>query len=141
MMPRTLRRFCKLNAECEKQMENAITKLDLPTRRMIASCAWRAPWRTWTPEIESRRVTYPKPFNTAPSTAPTGSNQGKGDVPLSPLSQLTAAWQPPGISVQIELQLSTATRELPHKAPFLWQSAPMPPHPGPTRAKTIPRRG
>ena len=26
MTPRTLRRFCKLDAECEKQMENAITK-------------------------------------------------------------------------------------------------------------------
>ena len=32
MMPRTLRRFCKLDAECEKQMENAITKLGLSAR-------------------------------------------------------------------------------------------------------------
>jgi magnesium chelatase family protein len=32
MMPRTLRRFCKLDAECEKQMETAITKLGLSAR-------------------------------------------------------------------------------------------------------------
>ena len=32
MTPRTLRRFCKLDAECEKQMENAITKLGLSAR-------------------------------------------------------------------------------------------------------------
>jgi len=32
MTPRTLRRFCKLNAECEQQMENAITKLGLSAR-------------------------------------------------------------------------------------------------------------
>ncbi len=29
MTPRTLRRFCKLDAESEKQMENASTKLGL----------------------------------------------------------------------------------------------------------------
>jgi magnesium chelatase family protein len=32
MTPRTLRRFCKLDAESEKQMENAITKLGLSAR-------------------------------------------------------------------------------------------------------------
>ncbi len=32
MTPRTLRRFCKLDSECEKQMENAITKLGLSAR-------------------------------------------------------------------------------------------------------------
>jgi magnesium chelatase family protein len=32
MTPRTLRRFCKLEAECEKQMESAITKLGLSAR-------------------------------------------------------------------------------------------------------------
>ncbi len=32
MTPRTLRRFCKLDAECEKQMENAITRLGLSAR-------------------------------------------------------------------------------------------------------------
>ena len=32
MTPATLRRFCKLDAECEKQMENAITKLGLSAR-------------------------------------------------------------------------------------------------------------
>lgn len=32
MTPRTLRRFCKLDGECEKQMENAITKLGLSAR-------------------------------------------------------------------------------------------------------------
>ena len=32
MTPRTLRRFCKLDNECEKQMENAITKLGLSAR-------------------------------------------------------------------------------------------------------------
>jgi magnesium chelatase family protein len=32
MTPGTLRRFCKLDAECEKQMENAITKLGLSAR-------------------------------------------------------------------------------------------------------------
>jgi magnesium chelatase family protein len=32
MTPRTLRRFCKLDAECEKQMESAITKLGLSAR-------------------------------------------------------------------------------------------------------------
>ncbi len=32
MTPRTLRRFCRLDAECEKQMENAITKLGLSAR-------------------------------------------------------------------------------------------------------------
>jgi magnesium chelatase family protein len=32
MTPRTLRRFCKLDAESEKQMENAITKIGLSAR-------------------------------------------------------------------------------------------------------------
>jgi magnesium chelatase family protein len=32
MTPRTLRRFCKPDAECEKQMENAITRLGLSAR-------------------------------------------------------------------------------------------------------------
>jgi magnesium chelatase family protein len=32
MTPRTLRRFCRLDAECEKQMESAITKLGLSAR-------------------------------------------------------------------------------------------------------------
>ena len=32
MTPRTLRRFCKLDAESEKQMENVITKLGLSAR-------------------------------------------------------------------------------------------------------------
>ena len=32
MTPRTLRRFCKLDSECEKQMENAITRLGLSAR-------------------------------------------------------------------------------------------------------------
>jgi magnesium chelatase family protein len=32
MTPRTLRRFCKLDAESEKQMETAITKLGLSAR-------------------------------------------------------------------------------------------------------------
>jgi magnesium chelatase family protein len=32
MTPRTLRRFCKLDAESEKQMENAITRLGLSAR-------------------------------------------------------------------------------------------------------------
>jgi len=32
MTPRTLRRFCKLDSDCEKQMENAITKLGLSAR-------------------------------------------------------------------------------------------------------------
>jgi len=32
MTPGTLRRFCKLDTECEKQMENAITKLGLSAR-------------------------------------------------------------------------------------------------------------
>jgi magnesium chelatase family protein len=32
MTPRTLRRFCKLDGECEKQMENAITRLGLSAR-------------------------------------------------------------------------------------------------------------
>jgi len=32
MPPRTLRRFCKLDAESEKQMENAITRLGLSAR-------------------------------------------------------------------------------------------------------------
>ena len=32
MTPRTLRRFCKLDTECEKQMENAITRLGLSAR-------------------------------------------------------------------------------------------------------------
>ncbi len=32
MTPRTLRRFCKLDAECEKQMENAINRLGLSAR-------------------------------------------------------------------------------------------------------------
>jgi magnesium chelatase family protein len=32
MMPRTLRRFCKLDGESEKRMENAITKLGLSAR-------------------------------------------------------------------------------------------------------------
>jgi magnesium chelatase family protein len=32
MTPRTLRRFCKLDAESEKQMESAITKLGLSAR-------------------------------------------------------------------------------------------------------------
>jgi magnesium chelatase family protein len=32
MTPRTMRRFCKLDAESEKQMENAITKLGLSAR-------------------------------------------------------------------------------------------------------------
>src|SRR5437667_7443645 len=32
MTPRTLRRFCKLDAESEKQMEKAITKLGLSAR-------------------------------------------------------------------------------------------------------------
>jgi magnesium chelatase family protein len=32
MTPRTIRRFCKLDAECEKQMENAITRLGLSAR-------------------------------------------------------------------------------------------------------------
>jgi magnesium chelatase family protein len=32
MTPRTLRRFCKLDSECDKQMENAITKLGLSAR-------------------------------------------------------------------------------------------------------------
>jgi magnesium chelatase family protein len=32
MTPRTLRRFCKLDGECERQMENAITKLGLSAR-------------------------------------------------------------------------------------------------------------
>jgi len=32
MTPRTLRRFCKLDSECEKQMENAIIKLGLSAR-------------------------------------------------------------------------------------------------------------
>jgi magnesium chelatase family protein len=32
MTPRTLRRFCRLDAECEKQMENAITRLGLSAR-------------------------------------------------------------------------------------------------------------
>jgi magnesium chelatase family protein len=32
MTPRTLRRFCRLDGECEKQMENAITKLGLSAR-------------------------------------------------------------------------------------------------------------
>jgi magnesium chelatase family protein len=32
MTPATLRRFCKLDPECEKQMENAITKLGLSAR-------------------------------------------------------------------------------------------------------------
>jgi len=32
MTPRTLRRFCNLDAECEKQMENAITRLGLSAR-------------------------------------------------------------------------------------------------------------
>ena len=37
MTPRTLRRFCKLDAESEKQMENAITKLGLSARGTTAS--------------------------------------------------------------------------------------------------------
>jgi magnesium chelatase family protein len=32
MTPRTLRRFCKLDSESEKQMENAITRLGLSAR-------------------------------------------------------------------------------------------------------------
>ena len=32
MTPRTLRRFCKLDSDSEKQMENAITKLGLSAR-------------------------------------------------------------------------------------------------------------
>jgi magnesium chelatase family protein len=32
MTPRTLRRFCKLDAECEKQVENAVTRLGLSAR-------------------------------------------------------------------------------------------------------------
>jgi len=32
MTPRTLRRFCKLDSECERQMENAITRLGLSAR-------------------------------------------------------------------------------------------------------------
>ena len=32
MTPRTIRRFCRLDAECEKQMENAITRLGLSAR-------------------------------------------------------------------------------------------------------------
>ena len=32
MTPRTLRRFCRLDAECEKQVENAITRLGLSAR-------------------------------------------------------------------------------------------------------------
>jgi len=32
MTPRTIRRFCKLDSESEKQMENAITKLGLSAR-------------------------------------------------------------------------------------------------------------
>jgi magnesium chelatase family protein len=32
MTPRTLRRFCKLDVESEKQMENAITRLGLSAR-------------------------------------------------------------------------------------------------------------
>jgi magnesium chelatase family protein len=32
MTPRTIRRFCKLNSESEKQMENAITRLGLSAR-------------------------------------------------------------------------------------------------------------
>jgi magnesium chelatase family protein len=32
MTPRTLRRFCRLDGECEKQMENAITRLGLSAR-------------------------------------------------------------------------------------------------------------
>jgi len=32
MTPRTLRRFCKLDVECEKQVENAVTRLGLSAR-------------------------------------------------------------------------------------------------------------
>ena len=32
MTPRTIRRFCKLDGDCEKQMENAITRLGLSAR-------------------------------------------------------------------------------------------------------------
>ncbi len=32
MTPRTLRRFCRLDSECEKQMENAITRIGLSAR-------------------------------------------------------------------------------------------------------------
>jgi magnesium chelatase family protein len=32
MTPRTLRRFCRLDAESEKQMENAITRIGLSAR-------------------------------------------------------------------------------------------------------------
>ena len=32
MTPRTIRRFCKLDSECERQRENAITKLGLSAR-------------------------------------------------------------------------------------------------------------
>ena len=34
MTPRTLRRFCKLDSESEKQMENAITRLGLVRPRL-----------------------------------------------------------------------------------------------------------
>jgi hypothetical protein len=78
MTPRTLRRFCKLDAESEKQMENAITKLGLSARAYdrILKVSRTIADLQGSEKIQACHVS--KPSGTPPSTAPTGSKKSKG---------------------------------------------------------------
>ena len=77
MTPRTLRRFCKLDSESEKQMENAITRLGLSARAYDRILRVSRTMADLEKGRESRRATWPKPSNTAPLTAPIGSSKGE----------------------------------------------------------------
>ena len=75
MGPRHIRKFCVLTTECESIMENAVTKLGFSARgydrilkvaRTIADLEVR--------KISHRNI-FPKPCNTARSTATCGCNQ------------------------------------------------------------------